>query len=339
MKYRLLGRSAMRVSELALGTMTFGEKWGWGASLDESRRMIDLYLDRCGNFIDTASNYTDGQSEAFLGELLGDRRERIVLASKYTLTSNRRDPNAGGNHRRNMVQSVERSLRRMRTDRIDLLWMHMWDGMTPIEEVMRAFDDLVASGKVLAVGISDTPAWVISRGVAIAEQRGWTVPSAIQLPYSVAGRDAERELLPMASQLGMAVTAWGVLNGGILTGKYGRPNDEPRRYGEEAPSERSARAAAAIKEVADECEATPAQVSIAWALARRPEVNLIPILGARTGKQLEENLGALNVRLDAEMVRKLDDSSGFQVGFPRSFLADEEVVGLIFGETRGLIEA
>src|SRR6266571_557583 len=327
MKYRLLGRSAMRVSELALGSMTFGEKWGWGASLEESRRMLDLYLDRGGNFVDTASNYTDGQSEAFLGELLGDRRERIVLATKYTLTSNRQDPNAGGNHRKNMVQSVERSLRRMRTDRIDLLWMHMWDGMTPIEEVMRAFDDLVASGKVLAVGISDTPAWVISRGVAIAEQRGCTVPCAIQLPYSVSGRDAERELLPMASQLGLAVTAWGVLNGGVLTGKYGRANEEPRRYGDETPSERSARSAAVIAEVARETEATPAQVSIAWALSRRPEVNLIP------------NLGALNVKLRAELVRRLDDSSGFQVGFPRSFLADEEVVGLIFGETRGLIEA
>ncbi|HEV2218619.1 MAG TPA: aldo/keto reductase [Candidatus Dormibacteraeota bacterium] len=339
MKYRLLGRSALRVSELALGTMTFGEKWGWGASLEVSRRMLDLFLDRGGNFVDTASNYTDGQSEAFLGELLGDRRERVVLATKYTLTSNRQDPNAGGNHRKNMVQTVERSLRRMRTDRIDLLWMHMYDGMTPIDEVMRAFDDLVASGKVLAAGISDTPGWVISRGVAIAEQRGWTVPCAIQLPYSVSGRDAERELLPMASQLGLAVTVWGVLNGGVLTGKYGSANGESRRYGDETPSERSTRAAAAVREVALECEATPAQVCIAWALSRRPEVNLIPLLGARTVTQLEENLGALDVKLSGEMVRKLDESSGFQVGFPLSFLGDEEVVGLIFGETRPLIEA
>ena len=328
----------MRVSELALGTMTFGEKWGWGASLEESRRMLDLYLDRGGNFVDTASNYTGGQSEEFLGELLGDRRERIVLATKYTLTSRRDDPNAGGNHRKNMVQTVERSLRRLRTDRIDLLWMHMWDGITPIEEVMRALDDLVAAGKVLATGISDTPAWVISRGIAIAELRGWTAPSAIQLPYSVAGRDAERELLPMASKLGLAVTAWGVLNGGTLTGKYNASDSEPRRYGNESPSERSTRAAAAIKEVADACEATPAQVSIAWALARRPQVNLIPILGARTANQLEENLGALNVKLSAEMLQRLDESSGFQVGFPRGFLADEDVVELIFGKTRDLIE-
>lgn len=338
-KFRLLGTSAIRVSELALGTMTFGEKWGWGASLEESRRMVDLYLHHGGNFVDTASNYTDGQSEEFLGELLGDRRERIVLATKYTLTSDRQDPNAGGNHRKNMVRSVERSLRRMGTDRIDLLWMHMYDGMTPIEEVMRAFDDLVKAGKVLAVGVSDTPAWVISRGIAIAELRGWTVPCAIQLPYSVAGRDVERELLPMASKLGLAVTAWGLLNGGTLTGKYAASNGDPRRYGDEKPSERSNRAAAAIAEVAHEAGATPAQVSIAWALARRPEVNLIPILGARTAKQLDENLGALSVALTAEMLQRLDDCSGFQVGFPRSFLADEEVVGLIFGETRELIQA
>src|SRR5215831_17783345 len=201
MKYRLLGRSAMRVSELAFGTMTFGEKWGWGASLDESRRMLDLYLDRGGNFVDTASNYTDGQSEEQLGELLGDRRDRIVLATKYTLTSRPTDPNAGGNHRKNMVQTLEQSLRRLRTDRIDLLWMHMYDGLTPIDEVMRALDDMVAAGKVLAIGISDTPAWVTSRGVAIGELRGWTVPCAIQLPYSISGRDAERELMPMAANL------------------------------------------------------------------------------------------------------------------------------------------
>lgn len=339
MKFQLLGRSAMRVSELALGTMTFGEKWGWGASPEESRRMLDLYLDRGGNFVDTASNYTEGESEEFLGELLGDRRDRVVLATKYTLTSRRDDPNAGGNHRKSMVQTVERSLRRMRTDRIDLLWMHMWDGITPIEEVMRALDDLVAAGKVLAVGISDTPAWVISRAFAIAELRGWTVPSAIQLPYSVASRDPERELLPMASKLGLAVTAWGLLNGGTLTGKYRKTDGEPRRYGDESPSERSNRVAGVIKQIADSCEATPAQVSIAWALARRPDVNLIPILGARTGKQLDENLGALNVNLSAEMLQQLDDASGFQVGFPRSFLGAEDVVELIFGKTRDLIQA
>src|SRR5947209_8159582 len=182
-RYRLLGSSAMRVSEVALGTMTFGERWGWGAPLPESRRMLDLFLDRGGNFVDTASNYTDGESEEQLGELIADRRDRVVLATKYTLTSDKADPNAGGNHRKNLVHTVERSLRRLRTDRVDLLWMHMWDGLTPIDEVVRALDDLVAAGKVLAIGISDTPAWVTSRAVAVAEIRGWTRPCAIQLPY------------------------------------------------------------------------------------------------------------------------------------------------------------
>src|ERR1700716_3545470 len=173
MRYRLLGSSALRVSEVALGTMTFGERWGWGAELAESRRMLDLFLDQDGNFVDTASNYTDGESEEQLGELLEGRRERVVLATKYTLTSRPAEPNAGGNHRKNLVQTLEASLRRLRTDHIDLLWMHMWDVITPIDEVVRALDDLVTAGKVHAIGISDTPAWVISRAVAVTELRGW----------------------------------------------------------------------------------------------------------------------------------------------------------------------
>src|SRR5947209_14827979 len=171
-RYRLLGYSAMRVSEVALGTMTFGERWGWGAPLPESGRILDLFLDRGGNFVDTASNYTDGESEDLLGELLGDRRERVVLATKYTLTGQADDPNAGGNHRLNLVRSVERSLRRLRTDRVDLLWMHMWDGITPVDEVIRALDDLVRAGKVLSIGISDTPAWVVPRAPAVADLGG-----------------------------------------------------------------------------------------------------------------------------------------------------------------------
>src|SRR3981081_272475 len=199
MRYRLLGSSALRVSEVALGTMTFGERWGWGAEPAGAGRMLDVYLDRGGNFVATASNYTDGESEEQLGELLEGRRERVVLATKYTLTSRPGDPNAGGNHRKNLVQTLEASLRRLRTDRIDLLWMHMWDGITPIDEVVRALDDLVTAGKVHAIGISDTPGWGISGAWATAELRGWSRPAAIQLPYSLSGRDAERELLPMAS--------------------------------------------------------------------------------------------------------------------------------------------
>jgi aryl-alcohol dehydrogenase-like predicted oxidoreductase len=334
MKYRILSSSALRVSEVALGTMTFGEKWGWGAALEESRRMLDLFVDRGGNFVDTASNYTDGESEEQLGELLAGRRERIVLATKYTLTSRPDDPNAGGNHRKNLVQTVEQSLRRLRTDRVDLLWMHMWDGITPIDDVVRALDDLVAAGKVLAIGISDTPAWVVSRASAITELRGWARPSAIQLPYSLSGRDAERELLPMAAAGGLGVLAWGILDGGVLTGKYGAGDGRLRRYGDHSPGERHVRLAALVREAAAACDASPAQVCIAWVLAQRKLANLIPILGARTALQLAENIAALELELPADLLASLDEASAIKLGFPTSFLADDDVVHLIFGTTR-----
>ena len=203
MRYTLLGRSGLRVSEVALGTMTFGEAWGWGASEDESRRMFEAFVEAGGNFVDTACNYTDGQSESIVGALVEPARDRFVVATKYTLTARRDDPNAGGNHRKNLVQTLEASLRRLRTDYVDLLWLHMWDGMTPVDEVVRALDDLVSSGKVLYVGISDTPAWVVSQAVTLAELRGWSPFVAVQAPYSLADRDVERELLPMARALGL----------------------------------------------------------------------------------------------------------------------------------------
>ena len=177
MRYKLLGRSGLRVSELALGTMTFGETWGWGASKEESRAIFDRFVEAGGNFVDTACNYTDGESERFVGEFVREERERFVVATKYTLTQRRDDPNAGGNQRKNLVQTLESSLRRLGTDYVDLLWLHMWDGMTPVEEVMRGFDDLVSSGKVLYVALSDTPAWVVSQAVTLADLRGWASPS------------------------------------------------------------------------------------------------------------------------------------------------------------------
>lgn len=339
MRYRLLGSSAIRVSEVALGTMTFGQRWGWGAELAESRRMLDLFLDRGGNFVDSANNYTDGESEEQLGQLLEGRRERVVLATKYTLTSRLDDPNAGGNHRKNLVQTLETSLRRLRTDRIDLLWMHMWDGITPIDEVVRALDDVVAAGKVIAIGISDTPAWVVSRAVAIAELRGWTRPAAIQLPYSLTSRDAERELLPMAAGLGLAVLAWGNLDGGVLTGKYSDGTTGDRRYGDHTPNERLTKAIELVREVAAASDATPSQVAIAWVLAQRRRANLVPLLGARSAGQLDENLDALAVDLAPEALARLEDATAVPLGFPSSFLADDDVVQLIFGETRALIDA
>src|SRR5438034_9356077 len=219
MRYRLLGPSGLRVSELCLGTMTFGTDWGWGADEDECRKIVGRFAEAGGNFIDTASNYTDGSSEEIVGRATATDRDRWVIATKYTLSLDRADPNAGGNHRKSLVRSLEQSLRRLQTDYVDVLWVHMRDATTPIEEIVRALDDQVRLGKVLYVGISDSPAWVAARANAFAELRGWTPFVGLQLPYSVASRDPERELLPMAAAFGLAVVTWGILDAGTLTGK------------------------------------------------------------------------------------------------------------------------
>jgi aryl-alcohol dehydrogenase-like predicted oxidoreductase len=335
MRYTLLGRSGLRVSEVALGTMTFGDAWGWGASADESRRIFDAFVEAGGNFVDTACNYTDGQSEEIVGELVERDRERFVVATKYTLTDRRDDPNAGGNHRKNLVQTLEASLRRLRIDYVDLLWLHMWDGMTPVEEVVRTLDDLVSSGKVLYVGISDTPSWVVSQAVTLAELRGWSRFVALQAPYSLVDRDVERELLPMARSLELTFTSWGMLEGGALTGKYLDASDEPRRY--DSVGEKTNGIAREAIAVAEEAGATPAQVAIAW--VRAQPWHIVPIIGARTEAQLRENLGALDVALSVDQLARLDAASAFRTGFPRDFLESDHVRGLIFGDTFELIDA
>jgi aryl-alcohol dehydrogenase-like predicted oxidoreductase len=334
MRYTLLGRSGLRVSEAALGTMTFGEAWGWGASEDECRRMFDAYVEAGGNFVDTACNYTDGASEEIVGRLVEPNRERFVVATKYTLTSRRDDPNAGGNQRKNLVQTLEASLRRLRTDYVDLLWLHMWDGMTPVDEVVRALDDVVSSGKALYVGISDTPAWVVSQAVAIADLRGWSRFVALQAPYSLADRDVERELLPMARSLGLAFTPWGMLEGGALTGKYLADAAEPRRYDGVGPKTNAI--AREVVAVADELGASPAQVAIAW--VRAQPWHTVPILGARSEGQLRDDLGALELELAPEHLERLAAVGEFRPGFPREFLESEHVRGLIFGDTFDLID-
>lgn len=334
MRYKLLGRSGLRVSELALGTMTFGETWGWGASKEESRAIFDAFVEAGGNFVDTSCNYTDGESERFVGEFVRDDRERFVVATKYTLTQRRDDPNAGGNQRKNLVQTLESSLRRLGTDYVDLLWLHMWDGMTPIEEVLRGFDDLVSSGKVLYVALSDTPAWVVAQAVTLADLRGWARPVAVQFSYSLADRAAERELLPMAAGLDLAATPWGILEGGALTGKYLADSAEPRRYG--GAGERVNAIAREVIAVADELGATPSQTATAW--LRQQPWPLMPIVGARSEAQMRENLGVLEVELSDEQVERLSSASGFDVGFPRDFLETDHVRGLIFGDTFDLID-
>ena len=223
MRYKLLGKSGLRVSELCLGTMTFGEDWGWGSSKDESRKVYDAFLEEGGNFIDTANVYTNGTSEQLLGEFMTGHRDRIVLATKYTNAGPGKDPNAAGNHRKSMMQAVEASLKRLKADYIDLYWLHIWDQITPIEEVMRAFDDLVRQGKILYAGVSDMPAWIVAKANTLAELRGWTSFVGLQIEYSLIERTPERDLLPMAADLGLGVTAWSPLAGGILTGKQLEP--------------------------------------------------------------------------------------------------------------------
>ena len=232
MRYKLLGKSGLRVSELCLGGMTFGEDWGSmlpGASKEEAKKIFDLFVSKGGNFIDTANVYQNGTSEKFVGEFISSERERFVVATKYTLTTNPDDPNASGNHRKNLVQSVDASLKRLNTHYIDLLWVHIWDPMTPIEEVMRSLDDLIRSGKILYIGISDVPAWVVSNANAIADLRSWSSFIGLQIMYNLIERSAERELLPMARALDIGVTVWSPLGGGVLSGKYNKENTKEQK--------------------------------------------------------------------------------------------------------------
>jgi aryl-alcohol dehydrogenase-like predicted oxidoreductase len=313
--------------------MTFGTDWGWGADRDECRKMFDAYAEAGGNFVDTANNYTNGTSERIVGELVAADRDHFVLATKYSLSTRADDPNAGGNHRKNLVRAVEASLERLGTDYLDLLWLHMWDGMTPVEEVVRSLDDLVRAGKVLYVGVSDTPAWAVARAVTLAELRGWTAFCGLQVPWSLADRGVERELLPLAAALDLAVTPWGVLESGELTGKYLSPGGEPTRSRPEAVSQRVNDLASEVMAVAAELGRPPAQVAIGWVRQQNVGCPVIPIVGARSAAQLADNLGCLDVRLSREQLDRLAAASAFQLGFPRSFLESDHVRGLIFGRT------
>ena len=334
MRYKLLGRSGLRVSELCLGTMTFGDDWGWGAPKAESKEIFDAFIEAGGNYIDTANNYTNGTSEKFVGGFIASDRDRFVVATKYTLSERSSDPNFGGNHRKNMFRSIEGSLQRLNTDHVDLLWLHMWDGMTPVDEVLRALDDLVRAGKVLYVGISDTPAWVVAQANAIADLRGWSRFVAYQGEYSLASRAPERDILPMTHALDMAFTPWGMLEGGELTGKYNVPSNEEKRSKDTSPRIKSL--ATELMSVAEEIGYTPSQVAINW--VRQQPYLVIPILGARSRKQLIDNLGCLDFELTPEQLKRLSEASPIDLGFPHSFLGSDHVRGLIFGKTFDLLD-
>jgi aryl-alcohol dehydrogenase-like predicted oxidoreductase len=342
MKYYLLGKSGLRVSELALGTMTFGTDWGWGAAPDEARKMLDIYLERGGNFVDTASGYTNGNSEKILGDILGQRREHLVLSTKYSYNDHPGDPNAGGNHRKSMVHSVETSLSRMKTDRIDLLYLHIWDNTTPVEEILRAMDDLVRAGKVLYVGISDTAAWQIARMQAIASLRGWSPLIALQSEYSLLERTTERDLIPMAQEMGLGLVVWSPLANGLLTGKYSR---EELKLGNDSRSvgtrksvitsfgelnEQTLDIVDEVKKVAQEIKKPAALVALAW-LRSKPAVTSI-LLGASNSEQLKTNLDVLDITLTEEHLQRLDAMSAIELGFPHKHLLNHPVIQAgIFG--------
>jgi aryl-alcohol dehydrogenase-like predicted oxidoreductase len=314
--------------------MTFGEDWGWGASRLDSRAIFDAYTAAGGNFIDTACNYTNGTSEKFVGEFIASDRDHFVVATKFTLNERKDDPNFGGNHKKNLIRSVEGSLKRLGVDMIDLLYLHIWDGTVRIEEIMRALDDLTRSGKILHIGISDSPAWIMARANTLAELRGWTQFTALQVPYSLAYRTVERDLIPAAGAFDMAILTWGVLEAGELTGKYNQPTGEPTRSKEADP--RNKALAAEVMTLAAEIDRTPSQVAINW--VRQQPGRPIPILGARRLSHIQDNLGCLEFELSPAQLQRLSDAAPIDLGFPHTFLAEAFVRQLIFGETEALID-
>ncbi|MGW2459886.1 aldo/keto reductase [Streptomyces sp. NPDC001761] len=342
--YRLLGRSGLRISPLALGAATFGTESGWGAGQEEARALFDLYVERGGNFIDTADTYSGGTSERLLGEFARDRRESLVLATKYTTLRRPGDPNSSGSHRKNLFASVEASLRRLGTDYIDLLYLHVWDFTTPVEEILRGMDDLVRQGKVLYVAISNAPAWQVSRMQTTADLRGWSPLVALQIEYNLIERTGERDLIPMASEMGLGVVPYSPLGGGVLTGKYSRADltgadvgagDGTRRSFNVAlgtVTERNLAIADVVGEVAEETGRSPAQIALAWTL-RNPGVTA-PIIGARTRAQLKDNLGALEVDFTAAQLARLDQISAVSLGYPHDLLAGDHIRAVTRGELK-----
>jgi aryl-alcohol dehydrogenase-like predicted oxidoreductase len=325
--YVTLGRSGLRVSPFCLGAMTFGEDLGWGSSVAESEAIMDRFIERGGNFIDTANLYTKGHSEKIIGDHLGrdrNKRDRLVIATKFSGNHFPGDPNGGGSSRKAIVGACEHSLRRLQTDYIDLYWLHNWDKHTPIDETMAALHDLVQAGKVRYLGISDTPAWKTTQAQLIAQFRGWSQFVGLQIEYSLLERTVEGELIPMALELGMGVTPWSPLKGGVLSGKYTRKNagqaDVTKRvWNASYLTDKTYDVIDSLSAIAKRLDTTPARAALAW-VQNRPGV-ASTILGARTIAQLDDNLAALEVQLSKEDVATLDALTTPTLNFPAQFLS------------------
>ncbi len=336
MNYKLFGHSGLRVSELCLGTMTFGLEWGWGSDKEQSAQVFETYANAGGNFVDTANRYTEGTSEKWLGEFISKERDHFVLATKFALKDRNGDPNYAGNHRKNLMRSVKASLERLQTNYIDLLWLHAWDFTVAPEELMRALQDLIHQGTVHHIGISDTPAWIVSQANTIAELRGWNRFAGLQVEYNLLQRSPEADLLPMAKSFNLAVTPWAPLAGGALTGKYlknesGRVNEESVRRSQLANS-----IASEVVQIAEELDVSPAQVAINWTRQRNQVV--IPIIGARKAEQLADSLGATSFVLPEESMERLNKISAIDLGFPHEFLKTDGVKDVLFGGTYTQVE-
>lgn len=333
MRYSILGRSGLRVSQLALGTMTFGPGVEWSRSEEESRAVFDAYVEAGGNFIDTANMYTGGESEKIVGRFVASDRERFIISTKYAnAVPGRDDPNEAGVHRKSLTQSLDASLKRLGVDYIDLYIVHWWDFTTPVEEVQRALDDAVSAGKILHIGLSDVPAWVVSRAQAFSDLRGLTPISCMQLEYSLVQRSIEREHIPLARAHNIGITAWSPLAGGILSGKYtsGAKLDGPVRMDSmqlQELNERNRGIAIAVDRVAREMGVRPSQVALAWIIAH----GVIPIVGATRAEQMRENMAAASLRLSAENIAELDAASAFDKGHPYSMLDWDMPMALGYG--------
>lgn len=346
MTYHTLGKSGLKVTRLALGTMTFGTEWGWGADKETARSMFDAYVDAGGNFFDTADAYTGGTAESWLGEFIAERglREDAVIASKFSMNLEASSPNAAGNGRKNILRAVEGSLKRLNTDFIDLYFLHCWDRLTPPEEVMRTLDDLVRSGKVRHFGLSDVPAWYASRAQAIAEHRGYEPISALQLEYSLAERNIENEFVPLGTRYGAGIMVWSPLASGLLSGKY-RPGERGQAVGRletvrgtsnpgfQKFTERNWAIVVELEKVSVELGRSMAQIALNWVITQ-PGVASV-ILGATKLEQITDNMGALDFVIPAEVRERLNTVSTPPATFPYSFFGAEIQGSLTGGKTLG----
>jgi aryl-alcohol dehydrogenase-like predicted oxidoreductase len=326
MKYRLLGNSGLRVSEIALGSLNFGEQKAWGVQREAALRILSTFTEAGGTLIDSAPNYAKGAAEEIIGTFIAERRHEVVVSTKYTASGN---PHvlAGGNSARTMVASVEASLKRLGTDYIDLLWLHFWDGTTPLHEILKGFDALLSAGKIRYIGFSDVPAWLVSRAVTMSEFRDWARPAAVQVEYSLAAREAEREYMPMAAALDLGVMGWGALAAGALSGG----TDPQRRPTDKVPGAVRAHVDA-VREIAAEAGLTLPEVALRWLLHGGQAAPVVPLIGARDAAQLSQTLAAAEGAMDAETAARLTEATAPRLGFPHDLIGSPYLKRFAFGK-------